>query len=102
GGGGAEAETPAGREVEGQFSNGATRVDFDAELEDGAVRVRERVRAAADEPVATGVTQPAADRSGPGGGGDNSGPGGGDDRSGSGHDGSGSGSSGSSGGAGRG
>ena len=67
--------------------NGATRVDFNAELEDGAVRVRVGVRA--DDSITPGTI--GDDRSGPEnasddrGTDDNSGPGNADDDSGSGH-----------------
>jgi hypothetical protein len=99
-----EVEQAAGVEVEVQCSDGTSRVDFDAELEDGVVRVRVRVRAP-EAPAATapeGTVPPATpttapdrvdnsgpgnahdafddDRSGPGSGGDNAG----DDHSGSG------------------
>ncbi|MGH9025936.1 MAG: hypothetical protein ACRDWD_07455, partial [Acidimicrobiia bacterium] len=37
-----EVEAASGREIEVQFTNGTTEVDFNAELEDGQVRVRVR------------------------------------------------------------
>jgi hypothetical protein len=37
-----EVESGAGEEIEVQFTNGASRVDFNAELEDGELRVRVR------------------------------------------------------------
>ena len=102
-----EVERGTGTEVEVQFANGSVRVDFNAELEDGAVRVRVRVSGVAvDNPGTTPATTPTStsttpanddnvDNSGPGNaheGDDNSGPGnshdGGDDNSGSGHSGS--------------
>ena len=105
-----EVERGTGTEVEVQFANGSVRVDFNAELEDGAVRVRVRVSGVAvDNPGTTPATTPTStpttvpdnddnvDNSGPGNaheGEDNSGPGnshdgGDDDNSGSGHSGSG-------------
>ena len=104
-------------EAEVDFRNGVSRVQFNAELEDGVVRIRVRTRGA---PVAPGGTLPDAtlprvDNSGPGSlnsgpgsvnrgsGSDSSGPGSGDDDDDSGFDddgsasGSGSGSSGSGG-----
>ena len=39
-----EIEQGSGTEIEVKFVNGATRIDFNAELEDGAVRVRVGVR----------------------------------------------------------
>lgn len=102
----------SGREVEVTFVSNGVRVKFDAELEDGAVRVRVRTRGAtsATLPVPTAPTTPTSlddhgDNRGPGGGfddgpgddhGGNRGPGGGDD------DGSGSGSSGGGGNSGHG
>jgi hypothetical protein len=81
-----EVEQGAGVEIEVEFVNGTTRIDFNAELEDGGVRVRVRVEA----PDATRV-----DNSGPGNASDdpasddNSGPGTGDGHE-SGHGGHGS------------
>ncbi len=82
-----EVEQGSGTEIEVKFVNGATRIDFNAELEDGAVRVRVGVRA--DELVHArhdrrrqlrpGNT--SDDRSTD----DNSGPGNADDDSSSGH-----------------
>jgi len=101
-----EVERGAGTEVEVQFANGAVRVDFNAELEDGAVRVRVRVNGVAvDNPgtaPTTATTTPEVDddvdNSGPGNaheGENNRGPGnahdensGSDDHGGSGHSGS--------------
>jgi hypothetical protein len=97
-----EVERSTGTEVEVQFANGAVRVDFNAELEDGAVRVRARVSdVAVDNPGATPTTTPEvddnSDNSGPGNSHeaeDNRGPGNAhddndaDDNSGSGHSGS--------------
>ncbi len=109
-----EVERGAGTEVEVQFGNGSVRVDFNAELEDGAVRARVRVSGVAVDnpgttPTSTPTTTPTStptstpdndddvDNSGPGNaheGEDNSGPGnshddGDDDNSGSGNSGSG-------------
>ena len=76
-----EVEQGAGIEVEVNFENGSARVDFNAELEDGAVRVRVRVRddAVPDAPEVPGTMPPpptAVDNSGPGNAhADNSGPG---------------------------
>jgi hypothetical protein len=111
-----EVERGTGTEVEVQFADGSVRVDFNAELEDGAVRVRVRVSGVAvDNPGTTPTTAPATttipanddnvDNSGPGNaheGEDNSGPGnshdgGDDDNSGSGSSGSGNSGSGHSG-----
>ena len=116
-----EVERGTGTEVEVQFANGSVRVDFNAELEDGAVRVRVRVNGvAADNPGTTPTSTPTTtptstpttspgnddnvDNSGPGNaheGEDNSGPGnshdGDDDDSGSGNSGSGNSGSGHSG-----
>ena len=99
-------------EAEVDFRNGVSRVQFNAELEDGVVRIRVRTRGAAVAPGGTlpDGTLPRVDNSGPGSlnsgpgsvdaGDDSSGPGagGGDSSSsGSGGDSSGSGSSGSGG-----
>ena len=49
-----EVEQGTGAEIEVQFGNGAARVDFNAELEDGTVRVRVRVRGVVEDvPVTT-------------------------------------------------
>jgi hypothetical protein len=86
-------------EAEVDFRNGVSRVQLNAELEDGAVRVRVRTRGApsATAPGATlpGGTLPSVDNSGPGSAnsgprsgdsdddtGDSSGPGSGDDHDG--------------------
>ena len=53
-----EVERGTGTEVEVQFANGAVRVDFNAELEDGAVRVRVRVSSQAVENPGTTATTP--------------------------------------------
>ena len=96
-----EIEAQSGPEVEVVFRNGARRIDLEAELEDGAVRVRvrERIASVADDDDDDVVTPPTrVDSSGPGS--ENSGPGsvdsGGDEgRDDESHSGSGSGSSGS-------
>ncbi|HEX5585731.1 MAG TPA: hypothetical protein VFZ17_00345, partial [Acidimicrobiia bacterium] len=78
-----EVEQAAGVELEVNFENGTTRVDFNAELEDGAVRIRVRVRDDAvvdDPPVVNPAPAPSDDNSGPGSSVDNSGPGNADDR----------------------
>jgi hypothetical protein len=93
-----EVEQGAGLDVEVNFENDATRVDFNAELEDGAVRVRVRVRADADDEVVSAPTVPVTpapsvgdpprvDNSGPGS--LSSGPGNGDDQASDDHSGSG-------------
>lgn len=76
-----EVEQDSGTELEVNFENGVTRVDFNAELEDGAVRIRVRVRdgAAADAPVVVPAPAVVDDNSGRGSIDDNSGPGSGDD-----------------------
>ncbi len=86
-----EIEQGVGSEVEVQF-NGPTRVDFNAELEDGAVRVRVRVSGVVENnPGTTPTTVPDnndnnnVDNSGPGNAqdnvvDDNSGPGNAHDR----------------------
>jgi hypothetical protein len=90
-----------GREVKVRFAGGGLTVRFDAELEDGQVRIRVRQRGGV--PATTPTTlddDDDGDHRGPGGGGDvgddgggdNSGPGGGDSGS-SGSGGSGSGGS---------
>ena len=82
-----EIEQGSGTEIEVKFVNGATRIDFNAELEDGAVRVRVGVRA--DDSSTPGTI--GDDNSGPGNASDdrstddNSGPGNADDDSSSGH-----------------
>ena len=65
-----EVEQGTGVELEVKFVNRATRIDFNAEFEDGVVRIRVRVRS--DAPVAGSAT-PAASTGNPGPG--NSGPG---------------------------
>jgi uncharacterized membrane protein YgcG len=73
-----------GREVDVRFAGGALAVRFDAELEDGQVRIRVRQRGGV--PATTPVTLDDDDNRGPGGGdddGDRSGPSGGDSGSGS-------------------
>jgi hypothetical protein len=75
-------------EAEVDFRSGDARVQFNAELEDGAVRIRVRTRGVATAPDPTVGTLPS-DNSGPGNAGDddlddiddhsNSGPGSGDD-----------------------
>jgi hypothetical protein len=73
-------------EAEVDFRNGVSRVQFNAELEDGAVRVRVRTRGVAAAPTTGGTvpddTLPRTDNSGPGS--LNSGPGSVDDGSNSG------------------
>ena len=70
-------EQGSGTELEVKFVNGSTRVDFNAELEDGGVRIRVRVSAA--DPGASNDSRD--DNSGPGSvsddtrADDNSGPG---------------------------
>ncbi len=68
-------------EAEVDFRNGVSRVQFNAELEDGAVRVRVRTRGVAATPTTGGTlpdgTLPRTDNSGPGS--LNSGPGSVDD-----------------------
>jgi len=82
-----EIEQGADVEIEVTFVNGPTRVDFNAELEDGAVRVRVGVRA--DDSATLGTIR--EDNSGPGNvdddhsSDDNSGPGSVGDDSSSGH-----------------
>jgi hypothetical protein len=60
-----EVEIATGREVEATFRNGADRVDFNAELEDGQVKVRIRERATGSETVtfigAPSTTVPGGD-----------------------------------------
>jgi hypothetical protein len=51
-----EVEATTGREVEVQFTNGDRRVDFNAELEDGELRVRVRDRD--DDDDVPGTTTP--------------------------------------------
>ena len=76
-----EVEQGTGAEIEVKFVNGTMRIDFNAELEDGAVRVRVRVGTA--DPVDSDTTR--VDNSGPGNASDdkaaddNSGPGNNDD-----------------------
>jgi hypothetical protein len=53
-----EVESGAGREIEVKFSNGATGVDFNAELEDGEVRVRVRADDGAAIPSTSTATTP--------------------------------------------
>jgi hypothetical protein len=72
----AEVEQASGPEVEVEFRNGTARIDLEAELEDGAVRVRVRERTEIDDDVTpptsptspTSPTTPATrvDNSGPG------------------------------------
>jgi len=55
----AEVEAPMGREVEADFRNGTTRIQFNAELEDGEIKVRVRERAAvSDDAGTTSTTTP--------------------------------------------
>ena len=91
-----EVEQSSGRELEVKFTAAGARVDFNAELEDGQVRIRVRDRATDDDRSGPGHgddDRDVEDRSGPGHGGDDdrnddrdvddrSGPGhgGGDDR----------------------
>jgi hypothetical protein len=84
-----EVEQGTGAEVEVKFVNGTTRIDFNAELEDGGVRVRVRVGTA--DGVASDDSRD--DNSGPGNAGDDRNS---DDNSGSGSSNSGHGSSGHS------
>jgi hypothetical protein len=67
-------------EAEVDFRDGVSRVQFNAEVEDGVVRIRVRTRGAAAVP-APGGTLPRVDNSGPGSA--NSGPGSVDDNGGS-------------------
>jgi hypothetical protein len=55
-----EVEAGTGREVEVQFTNGARRIDFNAELEDGELRVRVRDRDDDDDDDVPVTTTPAA------------------------------------------
>lgn len=55
----AEVEAPMGREVEADFRNGTTRIQFNAELEDGEIKVRVRKRATdSDDAGTTSTTTP--------------------------------------------
>ena len=59
-----EVEVAAGREVEADFRNGTRRIQFNAEFEDGQVRVRVRERAdkrPAESPTTTSTTAPSSD-----------------------------------------
>ena len=70
-----EVEQGMGAEVEVKCDNGATRVDFNAELEDGVIAVGVRVRTDAPDPVqatSPGVVPPTTPTTAPE---DNSGPG---------------------------
>jgi len=54
-----EVEASAGREVEADFRHGATRIQFNAELEDGEIKVRVRERATdSDDAGTTSTTTP--------------------------------------------
>lgn len=85
-----EVEQSTGAEIEVKFVNGTMRIDFNAELEDGSVRVRVRVGTA----DSNATDDQGVDNSGPGhanddkGADDNSGPGNSHDDN-SGHHGSG-------------
>ena len=61
----AEIEVSTGREVEVNFRSGQDRIDFDAELEDGAIRVRVRDRATGDETEFVAGTGDSTDASSP-------------------------------------
>ena len=61
----AHVEQETGPEVEVEFDNGTVRIDLEAELEDGAVRVRVRERTVAEPDDATTPTT-RVDNSGPG------------------------------------
>ena len=73
-----EIEVSAGREVEVDFRNGIRRIQFNAELEDGEVRIRVRDRIVDDQ--SGSADDGASNNSGPSSDGvDNSGPGNSDD-----------------------